>query len=324
MTNKTIVNPWSSESLFAKSLTYLQQMEASIADDWQYGLWSSLSLELLARAALSNISPVLLADSKNWRNINFALGNAPTAKMFNPISISTKEVLARLTELLPEFTEEMAGFCSKHTDDRNAELHSGEVIFGQNGTSRWLPRFYQSCDILLKSMGKALEDFVSDANNAKSLIKSLTDDASKSVKQDISAYSKVWSNKSDDEKQALVLQATAWATRQSGHRVECPSCNSVALIHGSPVGAVSTEIHDGDDEVVQRQSMLPSSFECIACGLKISGYSKLSACGLGDTFLAKTIYTPAEYFGLYTEDELQQAKDEVEASYTYEPDFNEY
>lgn len=324
MTNKTTVNPWSSESLFAKSLTYLQQMEASIADDWQFGLWSSLSLELLARAALSNISPVLLADSKNWRNINFALGNAPTAKMFNPISISTKEVLARLTELLPEFTEEMAGFCSKHTDDRNAELHSGEVVFGQNGTSRWLPRFYQSCDILLKSMGKALEDFVSDANNAKSLIKSLTDDASKSVKQDISAYSKVWSNKSDDEKQGLVLQATAWATRQSGHRVECPSCNSVALIHGSPVGAVSTEIHDGDDEVVQRQSMLPSSFECIACGLKISGYSKLSACGLGDTFSAKTIYTPAEYFGLYTEDELQEAKDEVEASYTYEPDFNEY
>lgn len=129
MVNKAINNPWSSDSLFAKSLTYLEQMEASIADQWQFGLWSSLSLELLARAALSNISPVLLADSKNWRNITFALGNAPTAKKFNAISISTKEVLARLTELLPEFTEEMAGFCSKHTDDRNAELHSGGGYF---------------------------------------------------------------------------------------------------------------------------------------------------------------------------------------------------
>lgn len=324
MVNKAINNPWSSDSLFAKSLTYLEQMEASIADQWQFGLWSSLSLELLARAALSNISPVLLADSKNWRNITFALGNAPTAKKFNAISISTKEVLARLTELLPEFTEEMAGFCSKHTDDRNAELHSGEVIFGQNGTSRWLPRFYQSCDILLKSMGKSLEDFVSDANNAKSLIQSLSDDASKSVKQDISAHSKVWSNKSDSDKNDSILQARTWATRQSGHRVECPSCNSVALVHGSPVGAVSTEINDKEDEVIQRQSMLPSSFECIACGLKIAGFSKLSACGLGDTFSAKTIYTPAEYFELYTEDEMQEARDEAEASYTYEPDFNEY
>lgn len=324
MVKKTTNNPWSSDSLFAKSLAYLEQMETSIADDWQYGLWSSLSLELLARAALSNISPVLLADSKNWRNITFALGNAPTAKKFNPTSISTKEVLARLTELLPEFTEEMAGFCSKHTDDRNAELHSGEVIFGQNDTSRWLPRFYQSCDILLKSMGKTLKDYVSDASNAESLITSLSDDASKSVKQDISAHSKVWSNKSENDKNDAINQATAWATRQLGHRVECPSCSSVALLHGAPVGAVATEINQENDEVIQRQSMLPSSFECIACGLKISGYSKLSACGLGDTFSEKTRYTPAEFFQLYTEDELQEARDEIEASHSYEPDFNEY
>jgi len=324
MIEKTTENPWSSDALFAKSLTYLEQMEASIADDWQFGLWSSLSLELLARAALSNISPVLLADSKNWRNITFALGSAPTVKKFSPISISTKEVLGRLKELLPEFTEEMAGFCSKHTDDRNAELHSGEVIFGQNGTSRWLPRFYQSCDVLLRSMGKTLQDYVSDASHAQSLITSLGDDASKSVKQDIAAHSKVWENKSEPDKENAVLQAVTWATRQSGHRVKCPSCSNTALLHGAPVGAVATQINEGDDEVIQRQSMLPSSFECIACGLKISGYSKLSACGLGDTFSEKTTYTPAEFFELYTEDELQEARDEVEASYEYEPDFNEY
>lgn len=318
----TTNNPWESDSLYAKALTYIQQMEKNIAEDWQYGLWSSLALELLARSALSNISPVLLADAKNWRNISFALGNAPTAKKFNPISISTKEVLARLTELLPDFTEEMAGFCSKHTDDRNAELHTGEVIFGKSGTANWLPRFYQACEALLKSMGKTLDDLIDDSDHAESLIKSLTDVAAKSVKQDISAHSKAWSIKSGAEKQDAALQAKTWATRQFGHRVECPSCSSTSLLHGAPVGAVSTEIIDGDDEVIQRQSMLPSAFECIACGLKISGFSKLSACGLGDTFSAKTTYTAAEYFELYTEDELQEARNEVEAS--YEPDFNEY
>ncbi|MEW8052929.1 MAG: hypothetical protein AB2792_09475 [Candidatus Thiodiazotropha sp.] len=317
-------NPWNSDSLYAKSLIYIQQMEGSIADDWQYGLWSALSLELLARSALSKISPVLLADSKNWRNITYALGNAPTAKKFSPVSISTKEVLARLTELLPEFTEEMAGFCSKHTDDRNAELHTGEVIFGKGGTANWLPKFYQSCDILLKSMGKSLADFIEDPNHAEALIESLSDVAAKAVKQDISAYSKVWSNKSPQEKEDASLQAKTWATRQSGHRVKCPSCSSTALLHGSAVGAVTTEIVEDEDEVIQRQSMLPSSFECIACGLKISGYSKLSACGLGDTFSEKTTYTAADFFELYTEDDLQEARDEVESAHTYEPDFNEY
>ena len=54
--------------------------------------------------------------------------------------------------------------------------------------------------------------------------------------------------------------------------------------------------------------MLPSAFECIACGLKISGLSKLSACGLGDAFTSTTRMTPAEYFGLYTEQDLEQAR----------------
>ena len=66
---------------------------------------------------------------------------------------------------------------------------------------------------------------------------------------------------------------------------------------------------------MQRQAQLPSSFECIACGLRISGFSKLSACGLGDVFSKKSIYTPADFFDLYTEDDLEQAAKEFEADF---------
>jgi len=52
------------------------------------------------------------------------------------------------------------------------------------------------------------------------------------------------------------------------------------LLNGDPIGTVDTSI--GDDEVIQRQAMLPSSFECVACRLKISGFFKLSACGMGN------------------------------------------
>jgi hypothetical protein len=70
--------------------------------------------------------------------------------------------------------------------------------------------------------------------------------------------------------------------------------------------------------------MLPSTFECIACGLRISGLSKLSACGLGDAFTAKSIYSAADFFGLYTEDELEEARGEMPNYPDYEEDFNEY
>ena len=72
---------------------------------------------------------------------------------------------------------------------------------------------------------------------------------------------------------------------------------------------------------MQRQTMLPSAFECIACGLRISGLSKLSACGLGDAFTAKSTYSAAEFFGLYTEEDLEEARNEMA---NYEEDFNEY
>jgi hypothetical protein len=297
----------------------MEQMNSTVADEWQYGLWSALGLELLARAALANISPVLLADPQNWRNTMHALGRAPTTKKFTPASIGTKEVLARLSELLPGFNQEVAGFCSKHVERRNAELHSGEVVFTGLGTAEWLPRFYRATNILLESMGKRLQDFFPDHAKALEMIASLDDEAAKAVDQDIKAHATVWSNKLDSERNEATLQAVAWATRHTGHRVSCPSCTSNAILHGSASGPVSTTV--GDDEVVQRQTMLPSAFECIACGLKIVGFSKLSACGLGDAFSAKTTYTAAEFFDLYTEDELEEARNEGS---DYEPDFNEY
>lgn len=323
MTNVINQSTWEADTLFAKSQLYIGQMESSSADMWQYGLWSSLCLELLTRAALSNISPILLADTKNWRNIMHALGKEPTSKKFYPISIPTNEVLARLKELLPEFTNEIAGFCSQHMNRRNSELHSGEMVFHSLGTSEWLPKYFLACKVLLESMGKDLSDFLGDHELALSMIESLEDAVAKAVQQDIKAHAKVWSNKEEAEKEKLILQATAWATRHSGHRVECPACGSPALLTGSSSGPVTTTITE-DDEVVQRQTMLPSTFECVACGLKISGYSKLSACNLGDVFTEKTFYSAAEYFELYTDDDLEDARKEQQEAYDYEPDFNEY
>ncbi len=319
MTTAVSAHPWSEESLFGKAVIYIEHMESHTADDWQFGFWSALSLELLARATLAHISPVLLADSNNWRNLMHALGGAPTTKKFAPTSIPTNEVLARVSELLIEFTQEDAGFCSKHADRRNSELHTGELAFTELGTSEWLPKFYSACNILLKSMDKELSDLVSNPNDAQEMIDSLQDVAAKAVKKDINAHTQVWLNKSNDEQESLSAQAVTWATRHAGHRVECPACQSPALTQGRPSGTVSTSVDD--DEVVQRQMMLPSSFECIACGLRISGLSKLSVCGLADAYTAKSTYSAAEFFSLYTEDELEEARNEMPE---FEEDFNEY
>lgn len=304
--SKPTAHPWSTDALFAKSLLFVRRMEASKPNDSQFGIWSSLALELLARAALSNISPVLLAENDNWRHIAYAMGRDATVKKYIPFSIGTREVLNRLSELVPSFSRETADFCGEHIGRRNAELHTGELIFDFLGTAPWLPKFYLASRILLESIGKKLPDYFSDARGAESMIASLGDAAAQAVSQDINAHTQVWSNKKEADRKTAISQAVAWATKQSGHRVNCPACKSVALLHGEPIGTVTTEIED--ECVVQVQKMLPTGFECIACGLRIHGLSKLSAAGVGDMFTAKSTFSAAQYFNLFTEDDVAEAR----------------
>jgi hypothetical protein len=89
-------------------------------------------------------------------------------------------------------------------------------------------------------------------------------------------------------------QASIWAIKQTGHRVKCPACDCDALLSGAPIDAPIRTI-DGD-EITEVQQKLPSRFECIACGLKISGLPQLAACGLGDAYKTTSIYDAAEYY----------------------------
>lgn len=313
--------PWSSESLLSKAKLYIQKMESYSVDDWEHGLWSTLALELLARAALASFSPVLLADQKSWRNITYALGFEATAKKFSPNSISTSEVLSRLSELSSDVTSEVLGFCSQHIERRNVELHTGDLVFSQLGTSQWLPNFYSAIEVFGQILKRDLSELCRDAVSAKAMIDSLKDQAAKAVQSDISAYRKVWLDKSAAEREKASDQAAIWATKHSGHRVDCPACKSPALLQGAASGSVSTVIDHVQGDVTQRQTMLPTSFECIACGLRIPGLSRLSACGLGDAFISTSKYTAAEFFGLYTEDDLEEARQEGKQE--WEPDFND-
>lgn len=303
---------WSADSLLDKAQRYSKIMLEQERTDWQFGFWSALTLEMLARASLARVSPVLLADGKDWNNAYYALGHAPTEPKFIPRSVDISEVFKRLRTIVPGFTDEVHNFCSKHINLRNTELHSGSLPFDSLGTAAWLPDFYRTCHVLLPSLGKKLA-FMFGAEEAKvatDLIKSLEDKAAKAVEGTIQLHRANWDKKSADEKGVLIRQAEALASRHIGHRVKCPACSSAALLQGSPVGTPVQTLED--DVIVERQSMLPSSLECYACGLKISGYSKLNACGLGDAFTATSRYGAAEYFDLVDPKEL------------YEDDFNEY
>lgn len=297
VTPLTTPTTWHPEALYLKAQRYVQHMSELDSDDWEYALWSGFSLELLARAALANVSPALLAETdKGWSSLYHALGFNPIEERFTPKSIAVSEVFKRLMAILPGFTKEHEGFGILHTGRRNAELHSGEPGFDGIKSSFWQPRFYQTSEVLLLSIGMTLEDFFGEdeAKVAKQVIAAAIDDSAKAVKGDVEAHKKVWLAKSDKERATLVAQAAVRATRQAGHRVECPACASHALVVGEPVSAPVQTLRDG--EITEKQEHLPTHFECVACGLKITGLSRLTVVGLGDRYKKTQVYDAAEYY----------------------------
>jgi hypothetical protein len=128
-TAKKVNHPWSADALLAKAQRYAEDMLSHSPEDWQFGLVSTFVLEFLARAALANISPTLLADPNNSNNFYFALGRTSTAPKFIPRSIDVTMVLTRLREVIPdEFTPEQHGFAAQHFSRRNEELHTGSTL----------------------------------------------------------------------------------------------------------------------------------------------------------------------------------------------------
>jgi len=306
------LHPWSKDALLTKALRYAEGMLANPRDEWGFVFWSTLTLELLARAALANVSPALLADSKaDWRHLYFALGKDPKTAKYVPRSIDIIDVFARLRESIDDFQPRLEEFSRLHLARRNEELHTGGTPFDGVPQSAWLPIFFESCEVLLASMGETLGLLLGadEAKAAKEMIAAARDEAAKAVGKTIEAHRTVWTGTDAAERARLAAQGTAWAAKHAGHRTICPSCGSDALLTGSAVAPPVKTLRD--EVIIETQYILPSRFECVACGLKISGLPQLSAAGLGDQYKATFEYDAAEYYA---------PEDRYEG---YEPDYNE-
>jgi hypothetical protein len=240
------------------------------------------------------------------------LGFKPTEAKFAPKSIEIAEVINRLGSIFPDFTQELKNFCREHTGRRNTELHSGEAMLNGVTPSSWQPRFFQTSEALLATIGLGLDDFfgTEEAEVARKLIAAATDESAKAVRGDVEAHKRVWLAKDEEERVLRLKDAQVFATRWAGHRVICPACQCPALLNGEPIATPVKRLDD--DLIVVTQDHLPTHFQCIACGLKVQSLSRLNVIGLGDRFTNTHSYNTAGYFA--PEDPMRE----------YEDDNNEY
>ena len=133
------------------------------------------------------------------------------------------------------------------------------------------------------------------------------------VKSEIAAYTRVFvaldqgEQKDRAEKSEQNSQRLAF---QYHHRVTCPACQSVATVHGQTFGHQT--IDQDEERIVSKQAVMPESFSCVACGLKLNGYSQLVAAELGDQYTRTIYFTPEEYYGLVNPEDFDQIEQVLE------------
>ena len=315
---------WDKDALWSKSKIYFERAFESDRSEDLFGLWCAMGLELLSRSTISHFSPTLLAEpDKEQRHLLSALGlgSAKTQRK----SIATTQVLRLCKDLIPQFTESELSTASALAGRRNEELHAGTAAFLEYKTQQWIGGFYKCCKVLAEAQGETLTSLFGEeeAQSALDIIKALDGEVTNKVKSRIAAFSKVFHEKDKKEQarlKAVSEQQGEVLCHRQHHRVECPACKCTATVQGDTYGR--EQVENQEDEIIVRQSVIPTKFICTTCTLKLDGYAELIAANVADHFTHRLHYTPEEFYELVdpNDSEMMQSYAEDHGYYFFSND----
>lgn len=289
---------WKSDDLWQKAKLYFCRAYAVNREDPLFPLWSSLALELLARAALAGVHPVLLADPQQGENILYACGFPSSAL---PKSVPAKTVFHRLTVVLPSFTDDDFRFCTALMEMRNAELHSGLLPFDKYPAKNWFPQLCRVVKLLTESCGKSMEDLLgaAEATAAAEMIKGLEAKLHGEVNELIKKAKEAFTALSVEERlervkatKAPLIEEMDWKSK----RVKCPSCEASGVLYGEVVKTL--EAKATEDGIEERAIIMPAKFRCLACDLYLPTAQHLLIVEMAEHYTVATVADPKDYYGI--------------------------
>lgn len=297
---------WSTESLYSKAKLYAQRAHDEPVDSALFGFWMSLSLELLARSALAQIHPVLIADPREPDNIQYAFGIIPKNV---PKSLQAKGIFARCSVFIVGFTDKMSVHCLIMAERRNSELHSGAAAFEEIDNSKWLPATYEAMEILLKHLNRNFTDFLGQSHGAVAVetLKDRRDSIIREVQEKLAAARKLYAELGPEwiaQRSASVAAGMDdWLKKSRLRRkCKCPACANDAVISGETVGRSPARIDEDTGTIKREARILPNLLNCPFCKLNLNGYQELKEAQLGAIYTIEKEEDPIEFFGIDPEE----------------------
>lgn len=290
---------WKKDDLLVKAKLFFEKAFKEDQEEIFFGLYCAMGLELLGRATISNINPVLLAEpEKDQSNILYALDLSSNAQKK---SINTSQVFNLCKILINEFTDENYKSVMAIINRRNEEVHTGTAAFEEYKTHQWIEGFYKSCKILAESNGETIESIFEEevAKSALLFLKEADAKILSETKSLIAAHAKVYNAKDEVEKDRLKAEAekdSEILSHRKHHKVTCPACQCIGTVEGDVYG--KDIIENTEEEIIVRQRVMPIKFHCSACDMKLDSYEKLKVANIAEHFTHRIHYSPEEYYDM--------------------------
>ncbi len=312
---------WDEDVLWEKTKLYVARAAREEQEGPLFPFWSILALEVLGRTVLASVHPALLADPQDGLNLLYAFGFGQPKR---PRSIPAATVFRRCAVVVDDFTDGDLNGAIGLIELRNEELHSGGTPFAGLKTGVWLADYYRLTEILLRQLGKDLEDLFSEeeAQAAHKMIAAAAEALESEVKQYIAEVRAAFGQLGREEQARRLavgartvddLAAKAVTAADLGVIVECSACGGKAWVSGEFVRA--GEPQAGEEFIVQEIVKIPTDLECPACGLTLSGHGRMHAIGRGGFFTGQVREDPASFYN------IEFDISDVDLADLYEPEY---
>jgi hypothetical protein len=283
-----VIPLYAHEALRAKAKAFINRAfdAAERSSFEEAALWAALSLELLAKSALSKVNPLLIADPNDeGKSLLIAAGISSDLAGFK--TIPAKAAFSRCQRSFPPFNAAEAGRIAM---ERNEEMHSGSLPFAGVHQEQWWSRFWGQAVLLLNAQDESLDDFVGGdrvgeverylAVNTKTLelrVQSMIERATQRLAL-VEGGMLSSTVTADLSRRTLIIgpEYTGGAT--------CPACGDTGGLLGDYVADSDTQ-YDHENYVAWEVLTVNSDFfVCDHCGLLLEGPDFIRVADLPETF----------------------------------------
>jgi len=289
------VTPFDAQGLWLKAKVQFNRSFAALDNDAfeEAALWAATALELLAKAALAKVSPLLIADPvDDGRSLLIASGLSSDFVRFK--SIPSKALFSRCARAFRPFNDQEAGLIA---GQRNEELHSALAPFADVDPDQWWQRYWAQAVILVHAQDRTLAELVGTAREVavEDHLARNAENIARRVEAMIERAARRWelARTSEDARQELIaILARATADGEFHSHVHCPVCGELGDIYGDYALSSEVDYDYSEGTAVERFDVAAEQFECSGCALRLVGAAYLAAAGISDNFQLEREFEP--------------------------------